>query len=292
MPLIHQDWINSVFYIYESQEDAERGEPTGGTGFIVVAEAPHPSNAAAEVVFGYAVTNLHCLKKDQPRFCRFNLTAGGFDIKRFEDKDWSRHLDFDDVVVAPLALESTVKFSFIRASMFFTDEVRGLYGIGVGDPTFMVGRFNKHEGRTQNLPAARAGHIAMMNIEPIKRDDDLNQESYLVEMLSLPGYSGSPVFVYVAPDSYRAGDPVLRGTHGAQGPWLLGIDWCHLRTKEPVRELNGHPCEPRMYVEMNTGMAGVVPASKIMDILVLPELVQKRKEIMEEIAKVNPSVQH
>ena len=60
----------------------------------------------------------------------------------------------------------------------------------------MVGRFVSHEGKQQNSPAVRFGNIAMMQKEKIIDERGVAQESFLVEIRSLPGYSGSAVLIY------------------------------------------------------------------------------------------------
>src|SRR5687768_2114902 len=54
MPRIPPKFLNSVFYLYKSEDDAERGEDFGGTGFLVGV----PSRNAGHM-FVYAVTNWH-----------------------------------------------------------------------------------------------------------------------------------------------------------------------------------------------------------------------------------------
>jgi len=60
----------------------------------------------------------------------------------------------------------------------------------------MVGRFIGHDGHQRNTPAVRFGNIAMMPDEKIKAADGTEQEGFLVELRSVPGCSGSAVYIY------------------------------------------------------------------------------------------------
>jgi len=74
--------------------------------------------------------------------------------------------------------------------------VRHERDIGLGDETFAIGLFRSHYGQQRNMPVIRVGNIAAMPEEPIaaKYGKDFI-EGYLVEMRSIAGLSGSPVFV-------------------------------------------------------------------------------------------------
>src|SRR5438445_660680 len=78
-----------------------------------------------------------------------------------------------------------------------------IHGGRVGGTGFLLGWFISHSSKQTNQPLARFGNIAMMPGEKVVDGRGLRVEAYLVEMRSLSGYSGSPVFVYLAPGSYR-----------------------------------------------------------------------------------------
>jgi hypothetical protein len=131
---------------------------------------------------------------------------------------------------------------------------------------------------------ARFGEIAMMPFEPIvieSGDSRREQIAFLVEARSLPGYSGSPVFVQVG--GKRPGGFTLMST---QGPYLLGIDCAHTKEWEPVFEKQSHgpPKKTEAYtIKASTGYMVVVPAWKLLELLELPELVAQRKTDWERI---------
>jgi hypothetical protein len=101
-------------------------------------------------------------------------------------------------------------------------------------------------------------------------------------MKSIPGYSGSPVFVHINPTLPRPPKwmtMILGYNHAQHGPWLLGIDWSHLRNFHRVLQENQiTEKSPAEWAEVNTGMAGVIPAWRIKELLDLQEFQMQRKE--------------
>jgi hypothetical protein len=130
----------------------------------------------------------------------------------------------------------------------------------------------------------------MMPWEPMKHESGHMQESFAVEMRSLGGYSGSPVFLYMM--------PLLSRVHHyptSMGPWLMGVDWGHIISTEPVRNKYGDPSPDGQHVRSNSGMIGVVPAWKLQELLFREDFVTRRKNrenlVLEERAKDGPAVQ-
>ena len=190
------------------------------------------------------------------------------------------------MAVLPLEGMSDAKMKFVHVGTehFITGKRIEDMGVGAGDDVFMVGRFIGHDGKQANLPSARFGNISMMPDEPLTTPLGIEQESFLVEMRSLSGYSGSPVFVYFWPMEREMFeyDPV----HYPMGPWLLGVDWCHIQTYDPVLEKNGKTAVQEGYVvQSNTGMAGVVPAWRLQEFLDSSCFNDFRQRDDEDIAK-------
>lgn len=281
MSRIDDPILNSVIYLYPSREAAEDGEARGGTGFL----ASIPANEDGRV-FIYAVTNSHVVNGAEGTSPVIRLNGfKGFTIVPLNAADWVHHPDGDDVAVyGPMHLPDTT-YDCIPTSWFITPNVITLHEIGPGDETFMVGRFSVHEGRSRNLPTVRFGNISMMNHEPVEHHRGIRQESFLVEARSLGGYSGSPVFVRIPSDSIRPQDRrspnryaavVGFGPPSEMGPWLLGIDYGHLPLFEKVRGADGKPAPEALSVRSNSGVMGVVPAWRILELLNSPELARDR----------------
>lgn len=81
----------------------------------------------------------------------------------------------------------------------------------------------------------------------------------------------------------RAGKINLETT----GPWLLGVDWVHIQNYEEVLESTAPKkiAVPLRYVKVNTGMAGVIPAWRIADIINSEEFVMYRRKEDQRISE-------
>lgn len=306
MPRIADAYIDSAVYIYSTVEDAEIGKGVGGSGFLVHV----PFRETENMQQTYVVTNRHVVYQTATpviRLCRIDGSAFGYVT---EQEHWTVHPDGDDVAVMPIPLDPTkVRRMSIGPDRFVTKQLIEDEDIGIGDDTIMIGRFIGHDGRQRNTPAVRFGNIAMMPHEKIKTSTGFEQESFLVELRSMPGYSGSAVYIYSPNAIYdmstkRSGrdmaelsDFNLFGPNAQQhihladlkmtpkGPYLLGIDFSHLNRNSPVYNAAAHLHPENLFVRENTGMAGVVPAWRIADILYSDVLTAARQELEERLAK-------
>jgi hypothetical protein len=174
--------------------------------------------------------------------------------------------------------------------MFVSHETVDVQLIGVGAEVFLIGRFINHEGRVKNTPSARFGNISMMPGEPVYVDAHTPpQESFVVELRSMCGYSGSPVFV--SGDSYGFGRHVAGSAFTPD--LLLGVHWGHIvepwtvETKivRKAKQSGLAPDEQEVdQVFANTGMNGVVPAWRLTELLNMPKIKTVRDS--EEKAEV------
>jgi hypothetical protein len=272
VPRIDDQFLECVLYLYPSVEAADKGERAGGSGFLVAVE----SKIAPGLSFSYAVTNRH-VAAESP-VIRINTNDGGRDILELDPNHWQFAPDDDLAICNVLIDHSRLAIRALPLSAFLTKEIIGNEHLGPGDDVFMVGRFVNHEGKQRNMPSVRFGCISMMPGEPMQRFDGGEQEAFAVEMRSIGGYSGSPVFVHIMPLLSRVGKYT-----GNTGPWLLGVDYGHVFKNEPVRNEVGMPLPQNWHVRSNSGVIGVVPAWRLRDFLFQEELVQRRlnREIFE-----------
>ena len=266
-----------MFYIFGSCEAAFENSRLGGTGFL----AATPVDAVSKVYQFYGVTAAHVIRQAKTPVLRFNKRfEDGIDVFEAPASRWAQHPDGDDISVCPLQINT----KFLRTLGIETDRFLSISrieseNIGIGDDVFMLGRFAQHSGsKTQNIPVVRFGNISTMPTEPIESPHGIKQVSFLVECRSIPGHSGAPVFVYKRLD-FEKPDPVspvtglklpdVGGTRQlvSDGYWLLGMNWCHLEDQG----------------KENTGMAGVIPAWKILEVINTEQFVNQRKELAERI---------
>lgn len=322
MPRIPDVIRNCVVYIYPSVDSAESGERAGGSGFL----AGVRSSAFRNRFYVYAVTNSHVIQKaGHTPVIRINesvvvdASADAWTVRigvvETEADVWT-HASRDDLAVCPMPIRIPIYvYAFIPEDLFLTEEDVKACDVGPGDEVFFVGRYASHEGRLRNWPALRFGNISMMNWEPVTRDDGSIQDSFIVEGRSVGGYSGSPAFVYLPPESRRMGtsgvadgDKISVGgltsteffdksrreawdkkgfpqNHPTSVPtWLLGVGWGHLTVPEPVVDRGGKQ-EGDLRVKVNSGMTGVVPAWKLRELLYEEDLVRERARGDVEVQK-------
>ena len=285
VPRIPADIIDSIIYLYPSRQEAEDGECVGGSGFLVVVPSGDVTQLAGYLdgyLPGdlYAVTNQHVVFGDSnSTVIRLNTQAGALEIMETNAQDWVRHPDGDDVAVCPLELDpATLRFAAIPTYVFAPTSYpeNNAFDLGSGDEVVFVGRFVTHDGKQTNRPTVRFGNISMYPEEPIHDERrGITQDSFLVEARSLPGYSGSPVFVYNIAGGFMTSYTGPAGERPRQS--LIGLDWCHLRNAQSVLEPD-RKTETGDIIWENTGLMGVVPAWKIQEVLEMEELRMVREE--------------
>lgn len=238
--------LNCAMFLYRDPDEARTGSRAGGTAFNLSAEFPQDD----ESMLVYVVTCRHCIEKGYTTV-RANALEGGLAVAEISPEHWRFPEDGTDIAVAMLReFDRTPDITHLPAGLGVS---RG-HDLGIGDAIFMVGRLLMHDGREMNLPSLRFGNISMMPSEPIPASENLHadQEALVVEMRSIGGYSGSPVFVY---DDAAGGDPLFSSR-------LLGVDYCHFNT----------------YGGVHSGAAGVIPAWKIRELLYEDERIVTERE--------------
>lgn len=216
--MIPEEFLDCVFYLYQSRTAAEGGHAGGGSGFFVGV----PSERFPDRVYVYAVTNRHVVEAGGSRTIRINRRAGGVEVIETDLEHWTR-ADADDLAVVPFQANlSECSYKWLEVRQFVTEDLITRMRIGPGDQVFMVGRLVNHEGLECNTPSARFGNLSMMPREPVKRDDGSRQLSFMADMRSISGYSGSPASVFISPaeQPFRRLDRSHPDSRSC-GPWLL-----------------------------------------------------------------------
>lgn len=242
--------------------------------------------------FVYFVTAKHVAEdlKDKEAYFLVNKKGGGL-VKLLppEDSQWSLHPSDDTADVAALSVEIDPRADiigipeneFVSAEDFEKDN-QGLEGkFGIGDETVTIGLFTEAPGTTRIFPIVRHGNVAMLPTEQIQTDLGY-ADVYLIEARSIGGMSGSPV--WIRPSLLMLADTSDNETipTGIVGPGkLLGLMHGHWAIKES--DMNNPTIVHDRQRGVNMGIAIVVPASKILETVNQPGLVELRKEV-EEIA--------
>ncbi len=277
--------LKCVVFLYPSEEAAKSGSSVGGTGFLVSKHNPVLGGS-----FDYLVTNTHVAHMGD-LFMRVNTQDGGVDIVEFLKSSWVDHHSGDDVATTPLELDLswTVQpliLDDVFGSRHSFEERMIELNVGPGDDVVMIGRLIGHDGKERNLPLARFGNVAMMTGEPVRDGRGSLVEAFLVEMRSLPGFSGSPVFVHIGPGSDRANGKMM--PFFSQIIALIGIDTGHTDETHPVIDRRtGQVVNPDWRVRQNSGVAIVSPAWKIDELLNQEELVSHREKVIKQPLEAN-----
>lgn len=283
MPRVPEVYVDSVVYIYKTVADAERGNRGGGCGVLVGVECEH----MPDVGHVYVVTNAHVSKTF--RVVRYN-SHEGVQVLDLSKVRWFDHPDGWDVSVCPLFLTVDLddRTSVLRSEILLTRELAEEIPLRHGDELFMVSRYSGHPGDDENEPIVRFGTLAKSRPVTMTRPGR-NQEFFLAEMRSLPGHSGSPAYVFFSGTQVRLGadkEPPKAAVY------VLGIDSFHPAQKRLVREdMGGGASEVvgTYYVEENSGIAGIVPAWRIAEILDCDELKEDRRKTEEAMLDEPPA---
>jgi len=310
MPKIEQRYLDCSIYLYPTRQSAEAGERFGGSGCLVAVysnplydpesfkQGRYTKILTTFPAHLYAVTNRHVARMGFP-VIRLNTVDGELDVVELDHNDWVPHPAGDDLAIAPVELPRNKHQYYPISLAQFIHQQTVHRSVGAGDDTFMVGRFVTHAGNQRNTPSLRFGSIAMLPFEKVKLDNGFEQEAFLVEVRSISGYSGSPVFIYRPvkekpqplvrdfPNPRSIADVMSRRrpkesiTELVGVPQLLGIDCGHVTKYEAVVNGAGAPHQ-QWKVPTNTGMAIVIPAWRLAEFLNSGDLVKQRKEKDEQ----------
>jgi hypothetical protein len=256
----------------------------GGTAFLVGVDGAYGSPS-----WIYLVTAKHVVEKLESSdfVMRVNRKEGPPIVLEGAGTKWWYHpTDVGRVDAAvtiwrpPPEVGPTLDIATLPMAMFVTDSVLKDQNIGIGDQVFMTGLFTRIQKTDRNIPIVRIGNVAMIPREPIFFRDHMI-DAYLIESRSIGGLSGSPVFV--------RSTVILRNlTDGDGKPTSASVT---SNTFYFLGSVIGHWEEPKpteLIVQqeaVNMGIAPMVPAQRIAEIINHPELVEMRKQWDEDVLK-------
>ncbi len=139
-----------------------------------------------------------------------------------------------------------------------------------GDEIFVVGLFTSHYGEARNIPIVRFGHISAMDEEPVLTEFGY-MPGYLVELKSLGGLSGSPVFV-------------KQIREGETNTYLLGVMHGHFLIENPEDAISVSG-KDKPTGQINTGIGLVIPVKRVLDVLEQPSFEAKKRAMVDLIRR-------
>ncbi len=290
-PIVNQMKKTVVFLQTDCREVAPDGS-TGfshhaGTAFLLSVTDPR----MPDIFFEYLVTNRHVAQPgiENGRSCdvagymvradtRTAGPTGSYSVVEpvpVGALHWSFSTDASvDLAITPVSLSlDKLDVVFLPSSILLgKDEVEKNHVVE-GDSVIYTGLFVQMVGQNHSEPIVREGKIAMMPREQIPTTLRSLGDVYLVDSHVFGGNSGSPMFVDLS--GLRGNSFVI----GAGNYRLLGVVSGYVQEDmnlilQPVAAYAGT-------VTANSGIAMVVPAQKIIDIINSAELQKQRDDAIK-----------
>ena len=275
VPRLPDQILNGTVYLYRSEREARDGSAQGGSGVLVQVTSKAYGNSNA-----YVVTNRHVVAGGFT-VVRALSTRGNTKIWSLNKDEWLDHPDGDDLTASFIdVMGEEETFVAVQEELFLSKDKAEQEAIGVGDDVFMVSRLLGRDGLERNEPIVRFGNLALGEPAKMRQDGPRNgiqQESYLVEMRSVSGHSGSPAFLLLPHGSIRPNAPRPRPRTDF---YFLGVDWGHVPSRHDVLDSHGSPTGKK--VDLGSNIATVVPAWKVGELLNVPEFIEQRRKQEED----------
>ncbi len=256
-----------------------------GTGFIIGYPIPEKEGQVIPLV----VTARHVLGDQNKVLARFSTQEGSsttfvsYDIESMKKNNdyWEYPGDdgVDIVVFRSLHFKET-KYNLFPINLIATKKTFEENTIRQTDRVIFPSLLINFMGSAQNYPVIRDGSIALIPGEKVpmrykvgSRVIVTTQEVILVDATSIPGASGSPIFLWPGPrlkgNSYQMG-----GTK----PYLLGImHGFYPAVPREILEVKTSDTK-KMYSE-NSGVAIIFPSWKLNDIIESKKLKSRMLEL-------------
>lgn len=269
--------LRQCSFFLSAQRGMEGVQPVGSGAFLLIRS---PDNQKHFQI--YAVTARHCIEAcmemngpEADIFIRVNGVAGEFREHRTKAKDWISPPDDSGVDLAVCEFEDDganagfavdIEFHEPVCAKDFEDEA-----ISLGQDVFMIGLFVRHPGKKQNTPIARGGIFSaapsdtvQINLRTQRNPLIKAAKVYLVECRSLGGLSGSPIFAQYA--TMHRTKYAIEMWNGVPPTRFLGIVSGHCQVNEHEIDAVTENWDPKKD-KLNSGIAIVVPAEKVVEIL-------------------------
>jgi hypothetical protein len=265
-----------VFICYRKAGEIRLG---GSAFFVAVGLEDTEQSAVYLITAAHVINGIAAESDDQTVYLRVNMRDGkGVQLVTIEAKHWIRH-NTADVAACPLVPRQDIAdYLIYPLRSAATEQVIAEEQIGVGEEVFITGLFVNHYGRQANRPIVRVGNIALMPEEKVStRFGDI--DAYLIEARSIGGLSGSPVFVHLGWLRNKDGKHKF-STSPAGVFYLLGVMQGHWESAVPRHDTLAEDLDRE---SVNMGIAIVVPALKIIELLDEPEFKTARDEMVKKI---------
>jgi hypothetical protein len=182
-----------------------------------------------------------------------------------------------DLAITPIGVDANkLDVIFLPSTLLLSNADVAQNKVEEGDSVVFTGLFVQMIGQTHSEPIVREGKIAMMPKEPIQTTLRALGDIYLVDCHVFGGNSGSPMFIDLA--GQREGGLTLGINYK-----LLGVVSGYV--KETANFELQTVAAYAGTVDANSGIAIVVPAQKILDLLDAPALKALRDNAIASLSK-------
>jgi len=183
-----------------------------------------------------------------------------------------------DLAISPIGVDmDKIDAMFLPSTMLMGNADIKSNKITEGDSVLFTGLFVQLVGQIHSEPIVREGKIAMMPREQVPTTLQGLGDVYLVDCHVFGGNSGSPMFVDLS--GMRGGNVLLGGPNYR----LLGV------VSGYVKETSGFELQTvASYagtLDANSGIAVVVPAQELLDLINSPSLKQSRDAAVASMSK-------
>jgi hypothetical protein len=274
------DKVKKCSAFVQHQTATGRHHLDGTAFFVSVSDTMEGRAKKYEVVgFPYLVTARHVLQEIWNTYravvqIRVNLVNGSARIVETVKNQWLfPETNQADIAVLPWTLpDDDLDIWPFPLSEHYTVEGMKKQGLGVSDTIHSIGLFTVKPGLSHNIPIVRTGTIAAMPEELVNTVIG-DFEAYIVELRSIRGLSGSPVFI-----------PTVQG-HPNSALRLMGVLHGHWNVeKREDLDLYGHS-------KLHVGVGVVTPIERVLEVVWSPMLMAARAEAAKQVraaGKVTP----
>lgn len=260
-----------------------------GTGFIV--SVPHTD----QYWFNFLVTAKHIIDDyihGDTLWVRVNRLSGVAQSIPLQKDKMISHIDpRNDIALFgfPQLAVDVYDYRTLRLGRDRLEQARSeFWDMGIGDEVVAFGLYTSHHGTTKNIPVTRIGNIALLPEEPVMGPGGQYVDAYLIELRTIAGLSGSPVFVNPPTVQVRDGQLKYIATGIPEGLVPLGVlvgyhvvesaeDQVIVSLRAGETSTEAHSTDQR-----NTGFGVVIPIERVLDIVERPEIQIQLQNIYEQ----------
>jgi hypothetical protein len=251
MRRIPDDMLRSTLFI--GGESASGAKTLRGTAFgVSVTTGPSGSDVHYLVTAKHLLNRMHEIGLTP--FVRMNTYPGVRDF-RVDVASWATG-EGTDVAILPMnAIPDILTYMHTSSFVSLAQDYNKVFGPGA--EVLVVGLFSQFGGTEANQPLVRVGHVASIPTETIPTRAYGNISAILIELHSIGGLSGSPVFLCV--DNHEPKD-----TDDEERFYLIGLNSGHWELPAGAEVTVG---DSSTVGTLNTGIAYVTPDYDILDVL-------------------------